>query len=186
MIELQDEIEGKCVNNTNFYFDQISESLPIKPSDSDPIFDLQALPSQSLAVRILRRQNQGRYRFRQEPTDEVLREKGEKKKKEEGDIWNVLEFGGMAREKKGGKKVWGQKVLEVSTHSISSPKPTSWRKKCPRTNEGSPDCENVLLRTTLSSAGQNHRRGRRHVARGNPLEDRKRDSKPYGLGIGAW
>ena len=55
-----------------------------------------------------------------------------------------------------------------------------------RTNEGSPDCENVLPRTTLSSAGQNHNRGRRHVARDNPLEDRKRDSKPYGLGIRAW
>nr|XP_023903530.1 nuclear pore complex protein NUP214-like [Quercus suber] len=50
MIELQDEVEGECVNNTDFYFDQIGEPLPIKPSDSDPIFDLQALPSQPLAV----------------------------------------------------------------------------------------------------------------------------------------
>ena len=52
MIELQDEIEGKCVNNTDFYFDQIGEPLPIKSSDSDsdPIFDLQTLPSQPLAV----------------------------------------------------------------------------------------------------------------------------------------
>ena len=49
MIELQDEIEGECVNNTDFYFDQIGELFPIKPFDSDfnfdPIFDLQALPS---------------------------------------------------------------------------------------------------------------------------------------------
>ena len=49
MIELQGEIEGECVNNTDFYFDQIGKPLPIKPSDfdsdSDPIFDLQALPS---------------------------------------------------------------------------------------------------------------------------------------------
>ena len=82
--------------------------------------------------------------------------------------------------------MWGQKVLEASTHSISSPKPTSRRKKCQGTNEGDPDCQNVLPRTTLSSAGQNHGRGRRHVVRGNPLEDRKRDSKPYGLAIGAW
>ena len=52
MIELQDKIESECVNNTDFYFDQIGEPLPIKPSDSDsdPIFDLQALPSQPLAV----------------------------------------------------------------------------------------------------------------------------------------
>ena len=82
--------------------------------------------------------------------------------------------------------MWGQKVLEASDHSISSPKPTPRRKKCPRTNEGNPDCENVLPRMTLSSAGQNHRRGRCHVARDNPLEDPKRDSKPYGLAIGAW
>ena len=61
------------------------------------------------------------------------------------------------------KIVWGQKVLEVSAHSISSPRPTPRRKKCPRTNEGNPDCQNVLPRTTLSSAGQNHRRGRHHV-----------------------
>ena len=82
--------------------------------------------------------------------------------------------------------LWGQKVLEASAHSISSPKPTPRRKKCPRTNEWNPDCQNVLPRTTLSSAGQNHRRGRRHVARGNPPEDPKGDSKPYGPAIGAW
>ena len=82
--------------------------------------------------------------------------------------------------------MWGQKILEASAHSISSPKPTSRRKKCPGTNKGNPDCQNVLPRTTLSSAGQNHRRGRRHLARGNPLENRKRYSKPYGLVIGAW
>ena len=82
--------------------------------------------------------------------------------------------------------LWGQKALEASAHSISSPRPTPRRKKFPRTNEGNPDYQNVLPRTTLSLAGQNHGRGRRHVARGNPLEDRKRDSKPYGLAIGAW
>ena len=36
--------------------------------------------------------------------------------------------------------VWGQKVLEASAHSISSPRPTLRRKKCPGTNEGNPDC----------------------------------------------
>ena len=82
--------------------------------------------------------------------------------------------------------LWGQRVLKASAHSISSPKATLRRKKCPRMNEGNPDCQNVLPRTTLSSAGQNHRRGRHHVAQGNPLEDPKRDSKPYGLAIGAW
>ena len=77
-------------------------------------------------------------------------------------------------------------VLEASAYSISSPRPTLRRKKCPRTNEGNPECQNVPLRTTLFSAGQNHRRGRRHVTRGNPFEDPKRDSKPYRLAIGAW
>ena len=72
------------------------------------------------------------------------------------------------------------------TRSISSPMPTPRRKKCPRTNEGNPNCQNVLPRTFLSSTGQNHRRGRHHVARGNPFEDPKRNFKPYGLAIGAW
>ena len=82
--------------------------------------------------------------------------------------------------------MWGQKVLEASAHSISSPRPTPRRKKCPRTNEGNLDCQIVLPRTTLSLASQNHRRGRCHVVRGNPLEDPKRYFKPYGLAIGAW
>ena len=54
--------------------------------------------------------------------------------------------------------MWGQKVLEVSVHSILSLRPTLRRKKCSGTNEGNPNCQNVLLRTTLSSAGQNHGR----------------------------
>ena len=82
--------------------------------------------------------------------------------------------------------MWGQKVLEALAHSISSLKPTPRRKKCLGTNEGNPDCQNVLPRMTLSSASQNHGREKRHVARGHPLEDRKRDFKPYGLAIGEW
>ena len=82
--------------------------------------------------------------------------------------------------------IWGQKVLEALAHSISSLSPMSRRKKCSRTKEEKLDCQIVLPRMTLSSAGQNHRRERRHIARGNPLEDCKRDSKPYGLAIGAW
>ena len=80
--------------------------------------------------------------------------------------------------------MWGQKVLEDLTHSISSPRPTPRRKKCPGTNEGNPNCQNALPRKTLSSAGQNHGRKKCHVVQGHPLEDHKRDSKPYGLAIG--
>ena len=47
--------------------------------------------------------------------------------------------------------LWGQKVLEVSAHSISSPRLTPRRKKCPGTNEGNPDCQNVLPGLSKSS-----------------------------------
>ena len=80
----------------------------------------------------------------------------------------------------------GPKDMGTPAHLISSPRPTPRRKKCPRTNEGNPDRQIVLPRMTLSSAGQNDGREERHVARDNPLEDRKRDSKPYGLAIGEW
>ena len=82
--------------------------------------------------------------------------------------------------------LWGQKVLQVSAHSIPSPRFTPRRKKCQRTDEGNPYCQNVLPRTTLSSTGQNHKIGRCHVAQDNPLEDHKRDYKPYRLAIKAW
>ena len=82
--------------------------------------------------------------------------------------------------------LWGQRVLKASAHSISSPKPTPRRKRCPRTNEGNPDCQDILSRTTLSSADQNHRRGRCHIARDNLLEDPRGDSKSNGPAIGAW
>ena len=83
-------------------------------------------------------------------------------------------------------KVWVQKVLQASAHSIPSPRFALKRKKCLRTDEGNPYCQNVLLRTTLSSASQNHRIGRCHVTQDNPLEDHERDSKSYELAIGAW
>ena len=80
----------------------------------------------------------------------------------------------------------GSKDLGTLAHLISSPRPTSRRKKCPRTNEGNPDRQIIPPRTTISSAGQNHGREKHHVTLGNPLEDHKRDSKPYGLAIGEW
>ena len=80
----------------------------------------------------------------------------------------------------------GPKDLETPAHLILSLRSTPRRKKCSRTNERNPDRQIVLPRMTLSSAGQNDGREERHVARDNPLEDRKRDSKPYGLAIGEW
>ena len=80
----------------------------------------------------------------------------------------------------------GQKVVQASAHSIPSPRFAPKRKKCSRTDKGNPYCQNVLLRTILSSARQNHMIGRCHVAQDNPLEDHERDSKSYELAIGAW
>ena len=80
----------------------------------------------------------------------------------------------------------GPKDLGTPAHLISSSKLMPRRKKCSRTNEVNPDHQIVLSMTTLSSAGQNHERETRHVTRDNSLEDRKRDSKPYGLAIGEW
>ena len=65
----------------------------------------------------------------------------------------------------------GPKGLKTPTYFISDPRPMPKRKNCPRTNEGNPDYQDTLPRMTLSSADQNHRRGRRHIARGSPLED---------------
>ena len=78
------------------------------------------------------------------------------------------------------------KGLETPTHFISNSRPIPRRKKCPRMNEGNLDCQDILSRTALSLADQNHRRGKRHVARGNPLKDPKGDSKPNGSAIEAW
>ena len=80
----------------------------------------------------------------------------------------------------------GPKDLGTSAHLILSPRPTPRSKKCPRTNEENPDRQIVLLRTTTSSAGQNHGREKCHDTRGNLLEDHERDSRPYRLAIGEW
>ena len=80
----------------------------------------------------------------------------------------------------------GPKDLGTLSHFISSPRPMPRRKKCQRTNKGNPNYQDILPRTTLSSADQNHRRGKRHFARGSPLEHPKGSSEPNVSGIGAW
>ena len=66
------------------------------------------------------------------------------------------------------------------------PKAHAEEKKRPKMNEGNPNYQNVLSKTTLSSTGQNHKRRRHHVARSNPLEDPKGDPKSYVSAIGVW
>ena len=80
----------------------------------------------------------------------------------------------------------GSKDLRTPIHQISSPRPMPRSKKCPRTNEENPDLQIVLPRTTISLAGQNHGKEKRHVTRDGPLEDRERDFRPYGLAVGGW
>ena len=79
----------------------------------------------------------------------------------------------------------GPKDLGALTHFISSPRLIPRRKKCLRTNKGNPDCQDILSRTTLSSADQNHRKGKRHAIRGSPLEHPKGSSEPNGPAKGA-
>ena len=61
----------------------------------------------------------------------------------------------------------GPKNLETPTHFISSTRPTPRRKKCPRTNEEGPNCQETLPRTILFSANRNHGRRKRHATKGN-------------------
>ena len=61
----------------------------------------------------------------------------------------------------------GPKNLAISAHFISSPRPTLRRKKCPRTNEEGPNCQEALLRTILFSANQDHGRRKRHTTMGS-------------------
>ena len=79
----------------------------------------------------------------------------------------------------------GPKDLGALAHFISGPRPIPRRKKCPRTNKGNPDCQDILPRTTLSSTDQNHGRGKHHIARGSPLEYPKGSFEPDGPTIGA-
>ena len=83
------------------------------------------------------------------------------------------------------KVIVGPKDLRTPTHFISSPRLMPGRKKCPRTNKGNPDCQDILPRTTLSSADQNHGRGKRHAARGSPLKHPKGSSESSEPAIGA-
>ena len=46
----------------------------------------------------------------------------------------------------------GPQDLGTPAHFISSPRSMPRRKKCPRMNKGNSDCQDILPRTTLSSA----------------------------------
>ena len=57
--------------------------------------------------------------------------------------------------------------MATSAHFISSPRPTPRRKKCPRTNEEGPNCQETLFRTILFLANQDHGRRKRYATKGS-------------------
>ena len=59
--------------------------------------------------------------------------------------------------------VVGSKNLVILAHFMSSPRPTPRGKKCPKTNEEGPICEETLPRTILSLANQGHGRKEWHA-----------------------
>ena len=67
----------------------------------------------------------------------------------------------------------GSKNLATPTHFISSPRLTPRRKKCLRTNEESPNCQETLPRTILFSATRDHGRRKRHATKGSLPEHPK-------------
>ena len=75
--------------------------------------------------------------------------------------------------------------MATPAHFISSPWPMPKRKKCPRTSIESPDCQDILPRTTLSSTNRAHEKGKRHAAKGSLLERLKGKPKRNGPAIGA-
>ena len=64
----------------------------------------------------------------------------------------------------------GPKNPVTPAHFISSPRPTPRKKKCPRTNEEGPKCQETLPRTILFSANQDHGRRKRHATKGGLLD----------------
>ena len=57
----------------------------------------------------------------------------------------------------------GLKNLATPAHFIQGPKPMPKRKKHPRTNKGSPNCQETSPRTILSSANRNNKKEEQHA-----------------------
>ena len=92
MIELQDKIEAECVNNTELW---VQSNRRTPPNQTRTTLPPTPIPTPTSTPNP--------YRFCQEPTDEVLREKGERKKKKNRGIRRALEHSGVwrnGREKK--------------------------------------------------------------------------------------
>ena len=80
----------------------------------------------------------------------------------------------------------GSKNLATPAHFILSLRPMPRRKKCPRTNEESPNCQETSPRTILFSANRDHRREERHAIKGSLPGHPKKKDKYSGSTMGAW
>ena len=80
----------------------------------------------------------------------------------------------------------GLKELVTLAHFISKSWSMPRKKKCSRMNKESPDRQDVLPRTTLSPADQDHEKGRCHTTKGSLLEGPNGRPKRRGSAIGAW
>ena len=63
--------------------------------------------------------------------------------------------------------IMGSKNSTTPTHFIQSSRPTPRRKKCPRMNKESPNCQETSPRTILSSANRDHKKEERHAIKGS-------------------
>ena len=73
----------------------------------------------------------------------------------------------------------GSKNLATPAHFILSPRPAPRKKKCPRTNEESPNCQAASSRTILSLANPDYRGEERHAVKGRLAEYPKKKDKYY-------
>ena len=71
----------------------------------------------------------------------------------------------------------GPKDLATLAHFIPSPRLTLRMKKCPMMNKEGPSCQETLPRITLSSANQDHGRGKWHTLK-DSLPERPKQKGP--------
>ena len=79
----------------------------------------------------------------------------------------------------------GSKSLATPAHFILSPRPMPRKKKCPRTNKESLNCEEVSPKTILFSANRDHKREEQHAIKGSLVEHPKKNDKYSGSVMGA-
>ena len=79
----------------------------------------------------------------------------------------------------------GSKNLTTPAHFILSPRPKLRKKKCLRTKEESPNCQEAPSRTILFSANRDHRWEQRHAIKSNLAEHPKKKDKYSGSAMGA-